>query len=586
MDTKTLLYRQPELAHTLPALQKRRFVPITPYLFLFAMGCTLFLLDAILPLRDLWFYNALLTLPVRSWLLLPTHLLFPGTPTVSVLAGVHRTHPSSTAVAWQETRLLLVAFALLFLCYLFAVRALPRTVTHRFILLSTLLLGLLYLCIPVVTSEDIFSYIAYARMFTIYHLNPLSVLPTAITKDLIYPYLYWTKQPSIYGPVWLLLSAILQWGGLAVGLTHIASMVLLLRLFSLAMHLGSVQLIWSISGKWQGTIRDSATALQWRRRATLAFAWNPLLLAEACLNAHVDTTMFFFVLLALWTLLHWHTSKRYAFLSTLLAAVLLAVASCVKITLILFLPGLLLFLWIRQPHRWLHTTLAAFAYIGTLLLLYVPFWNGGAILRVLNLNPGAFHAINSPYAFLIYLSASLRGSYVPPANVSFSSHIEHVAHVGSITLFVIAYALLLLHAFYTWRHKNAWPSFLRWMAVAWLLYCLIGSPWFWPWYMVTFLGLYTLIEANNFMAISPITRVLNFPLAARLLSFSMLSVYCFLSYAPVVSFVPPFTHLTWAELGGLWIWSIPLLALFVPLKSSARLHEQRKPFSPVVSSRP
>lgn len=561
MDIKTLPYHQPAL---LPTVRQKRFWPVLPFLLLFAMGCALFFLEALLPLRDLWFYNALLTLPIRSWLLFPTHLLFPGKPVVSSQAGVHRTLPHSLVMPWQETRMLLVAFVLLFLCYLFAVRYLPRYITQRFVLLSTLLLGLLYSIVPIVTSEDIFSYIAYARMFVIYHLNPLATIPTSIHTDLIYPYLYWVKQPSIYGPAWILLSGVLQWGGLAVGLLHIASMVMLLRLFSLAMHLGSVQLIWSISGKWQSMTGYDALTQQRRVRATLAFAWNPLLLLEACVNAHVDTTMLFFVLLALWTLLHWqHRPLR----SMLLATCVLAFAACIKITLVFFLPGFLLFLWIRQAHRLPDILLAATTYIATLLLLYVPFWDHGAILNVLNINPGTFHAINSPYAFVIYLSASLRGSSVFPATASASSHIEHLAHVGSMTLFAALYALLLLWSVYRWRYKNAWPALLRWMALVWLLYCLLGSPWFWPWYLVTFMGLYALIEAGNLTNTQPFVKFFRLPMAVRLLTFSMLSLYCFLSFAPVMSFIPPFTHLTWAELGGLWLWLIPLLAFYIPRSS-------------------
>ncbi len=67
-----------------------------------------------------------------------------------------------------------------------------------------------------------------------------------------------------------------------------------------AMHLGSTQLLWVLSGGLQrlhGSISPRLRAL-----AILAFAWNPLLLFEAAVNAHCDTTILFFVLLALWLL--------------------------------------------------------------------------------------------------------------------------------------------------------------------------------------------------------------------------------------------------------------------------------------------
>jgi hypothetical protein len=557
MHAKTLLKYKPVQHVSLP---KRHFVPLILFLFLFVIGGALFFLDAVLPLRDLWFYNALLTLRFRDWLLIPTHLLFPHTPILSFQAGVHRTKPATLTVPWQETRLLLAAFGMLFLCYLLAVCYLPRYISPRFIILSTMLFGIFYLCVPVATSEDLFSYIAYGRMLIIYHTNPLITAPAVIHHDRIYPYLYWIHQPSIYGPVWVILCGVLQWLALLSGFASVASMVLLLRLFSLSMHLGSVWLIWSISGRLQSIMSYYPISRQQRLRAMLAFAWNPLLLVEACINAHVDTTMLFFVLLAIWMLL---LRVRYPLASTTLAAILLAVASCIKITIVLLLPGLLLFLWLRYMRGWLHASLATLAYCGTLFLLYAPFWDHGAVLHILNINPGAFHAINSPYATLIYLSASLRGSRVLLATASASSHIEHVMHVISVTFFVIAYGVLYLWSLYDWKHDTLFPAFLHWMALVWLLYCLVGSPWFWPWYMVTFLGIYALLEASDPTRKS-FLRLLNLPMAVRLLSFGLLSLYCFLSFAPVVSFLPGMKHFTWTELGGVWIWCVPLLALRLP----------------------
>lgn len=565
MDTKTLPRIKTE---QITPTQKRLHSPTLFFLYLFLLGGAFFFLDAVLPLRDLWFYNALLTLPWHAWLLLPMHLFFPQWPSVSILPGIHRVKPTSMAVPWQEAQLLLISISSLFVCYLLAVRYLPRYVSQRFIMLSTLLLGTLYLLIPVVTSQDLFSYIAYARMLLLYHLNPLVMAPIAIRHDAIFSYLYWTKQPSIYGPFWVLLCVALQWILLQVRLTQVTSIVLLLRLFSLAMHLGSVMLIWSISGYMQRAMPYNPLAHQQRMRATLAFAWNPLLLFEAGVNAHVDTTMLFFLLLAIWLLL---PRLRYPALSTILSAIVLALASSIKITLIFFLPGLLLFLFLRYMRSRRQIALALLAYGATLVLFYTPFWDAGKILHVLSINPGAFHTINSPYAVGIYLLASLFGSPVLRATASAGSPIELLAHFVSMVLLVLGYGILLLRAMMTWRHKMLLPAFVRWMALVWLLYCLLGSPWFWPWYIVTFLGLYALIEASM-AEHSFLTHRLNLPMAVRLLSFSMLSLYCFVSFAPAASVLAGLKHFTWGDLAGAWIWGIPLLALCFKGSKSAMKH--------------
>src|SRR5437868_6607413 len=170
------------------------YLPIALFL---TMVCAFFLLDAVLPLQDLVFSDALLT-HLGRWPLLPTHILFPRFPVVQMRIDKHVPAVVMLARSWKETGLLFGVFLGLFGLYLLALRLLPRTITFRYILISTLLLGIICVLIPVVTSNDVFSYIAYARMGVIYHLNPLTALPVKISADPVFRHLYWTKQPSIY----------------------------------------------------------------------------------------------------------------------------------------------------------------------------------------------------------------------------------------------------------------------------------------------------------------------------------------------------------------------------------------------------
>src|SRR5258706_744016 len=259
---------------------------LLPIALLVAMGCAFFGLAAVLPLQNLRFHDALIT-HLSRWSLWPTHMLFPKFPVIQ--DGIDKLVPKNIADirSWKEIGLLYSVFVLVFLLYVLAIRYLPRLVTPRYIFLSTLFLGLVCVGIPVVTSGDVFSYVAYTRMGVIYQLNPLSTLPIQIVNDPIYKYLYWTSQPSIYGPIWMLITSFLQWLLLSAGVASIPPMVLALRLLGLAMHLASTYLIWSISGTLQ---QQNGFVMQERRMlATLAFAWNPFLLFEASVNEHADT---------------------------------------------------------------------------------------------------------------------------------------------------------------------------------------------------------------------------------------------------------------------------------------------------------
>jgi len=614
---------------TLPPKNSKRRT-LFPFAILFAMVCAILLMDAILPLRDLWFHEALLT-QLGSWPVLPSRILFPGWPLIPPVPHLPET-PPRVIQSWEQLPLMLGSFVLVFVLYLLALRRLPAQVSRRFIFTSTALLGFLYILIPIVTSRDLYSYIAYARIGVIHHLNPLTTLPTAICRsdkicDEIYNYVYWAHQPSAYGPTWIFLTSSLQWLFTLFGVNHIIPMLIALRFLGLAMHLLSTLLIWKISGQLQrpnGIISPTT-----RLRATLAFAWNPLLLFEACVNAHNDTTLLPLILLAVWFLvrapmamgpiMHSWTSvgadlsrptpiyrpllshpvrdKLAPYAPFILAAAMLALATCLKINIVLLVPGLLLYAWTQEPVRGrLKRVVAVTAtYTGLILLCYAPFWQGGAILHVLFVNPGIYRTINTPADFLGHFYNSIMSDFGHPTGALIgspaerivhtqglqhatndltdliSSPAERIMHTLSLGIFVIIYLLLCWQVIRRPGRISNVQGLIRWMAVTWLVYCALGSPWFWPWYLVTFFGLYALIEAFSGDS-NALFDLVRWPAGTetyfvRLFSFSMLSLYCFSVWATFNSFVPGLPGFEWSYFSGLWAWILPLVAVALLIRS-------------------
>lgn len=299
-----------------------------------------------------------------------------------------------------------------------------------------------------------------------------------------------------------------------------------------------------------------------RIQATLAFAWNPLLLFEACVNTHNDTTILFLLLLAIWSLT---LRSRNAILSSVVCAAVLALTACLKITLVLLFPGLLLFLFLQRSHRFTRIALVLLTYGLTIVLLYAPFWQGGANLDFLHVNPTTIHTANSPYDFVVHLQASLQKTFIPPTAKITGTPTEHFMHMISMISYIICYALLSLWYLIMAKKGNAFLHLLRWMALVWLLYCLVGSPWYWPWYIITFFGLYALIEAvpvQSRHAFHSYTRHACMS-ATRFLTVSTLSLYCLSTVAVTRSFipVPGLYHFSWSWLSDLWLWALPLLVL-------------------------
>ena len=558
---------------TLKYSRRSRFLPLALFL---AMISAIFLLDAVLPLQGLWFHNVLLTQP-GSWFQWPTNLLFPGWNITPTLPFANPNYSPPVGLGWEQVPFLLAAFLAVFLVYLLAIRRLPYQVTFRYILVSTVIFGILYGLIPVATSPDLFSYIGYARMGIIYHLNPLTTLPTTISSDPSFIHIYWTNQPSAYGPTWAFISSLLQIITLTFGKDALLPMVVALRLLGLAMHLCSTALIWSISGYLQRI--DGRISLHRRKLATLAFAWNPLLLLEACTNAHNDVTLLVFLLLAIWFLAR--ASQHGNIQRGLVPAVmLLALATCLKINTAVLIPGLFLLLWNQQPRRWRSILMAALLYCTIILCLYAPFWQHGTILAVVSDNPTSYRNINSLPEFV----SALVNGFIGIFGITISP-VEHLIHLASLALFVLLYGWLCWHTLRQSKMQlRILPDLIRWMACCWLLYCVVGSPWFWPWYLVTFFGLYALVEAlpsrQSFFALMdiPVLRDLQrIPQAIRLLTFSMLSMYCFFVWGIHASYVPGLFNFSWSLFRDLWAWLIPLLAFspYLYRKIAQRYHEAR-----------
>lgn len=530
---------------------------IVPYVLVVAMGVALILVAAVLPLQGIGADDALLS-HGHALFLAPTHILFPGQPIRMILPLTAKTWHSTIPLSWRETGLMFCLLLNVFLLYLLALLVLPRKIHLEFVLVSTFLLGLICMFIPVVTSSDVFSYIAYARIGVLYHHNPLTTWPATIIQDPVITYVYWVNQPSAYGPVWAAITCAMQWGLGFNSPAGILRMMMALRFLGLMMHLGSTYLIWSISGSLQR--RRNGFADVRRLRATLAFAWNPLLLFEACVNAHVDVTLLFFVLLAIRVLARREQSSMRVYL---VAAFLLALAACIKINVVLLAPALFIYLWkVRGWRFWRVLTVAA-TFAATILVLYVPFWDKGHLLDVLRFNPATFRNINSLPAFGNRLFDALTFFNYKTLPYGAASPSEHLTHTAGMVLFALIYLALCLVALRPGRVDTP-PKLIGWMAASWLVYCFLGSPWFWPWYLVSFLGLFAILESLHPQ--SWISGLFRLPLAIRLLTFSSLTLYCFYTWGAIKTTLPGHPAFKVSYMGGMWVWLLPLLALRVPWK--------------------
>lgn len=166
-------------------------------------------------------------------------------------------------------------------------------------------------------SYDIFNYITTAKLTFFHHENPYLVMPVEIAGE---PYLTFTRaanKVALYGPVWILLTAIPHYlGGGGIWQT-----ILAFKLCNALCYLVTAYLIYKMTKSVQNV---------------LFFALNPLVIIEVLISAHNDITMVAFVLLGI---LLWYTKgigNKVLGAVSLLASVLVKGASIVLLPLLFF----------------------------------------------------------------------------------------------------------------------------------------------------------------------------------------------------------------------------------------------------------
>lgn len=182
--------------------------------------------------------------------------------------------------------------------------------------------------LPVMFSRDVYSYVAYGRIASLYHANPYVQTPVDYPADPILSLVghKWVDTPAVYGPLFTHLSALLTRGARSIPM-----LVTTFRLIAAAASLGTVALIARMTRRE----RPARAAF-----AVAAFGLNPVILFQSVGGGHND------LLVAL--------AVAGAFTLVLRDRTLLAVAALTLATLVkasAALPLFLLVVWVvaRRP---------------------------------------------------------------------------------------------------------------------------------------------------------------------------------------------------------------------------------------------
>jgi hypothetical protein len=444
--------------------------------------------------------------------------------------------PANLGPTYQPSSASIEFFCLItlaFCCYLLGawlVRRWPAQTRLRSaqicIWAGALLAGVIYVLTPGVLSHDTMVYAGYSRLLAVYHANPYFVPFTAFPRDPLMPVDQWASVNALYGPIWLLVCALL---GFVISPTPEAYL-LAFRLLALAAHLLNIWLV-------ARTLSALGAAPRTRAMGMLLYGWSPLVLLESALSGHNDVFMLTFVLLGVW--LAARAEQRGILLRArgyLPPVAALTLAALVKFVILPALAVYLLFLLCRtlrptadeqlalrrQLRHWPVAArvlgLAALVALLVALACYLPFWLGHSLRAIIASfadNPAASFAENS------FMRSVINWLPFHPAQqqnplLRFLS----LRRVWDIVNYLAIILCLLVGTCRIWRNP-AVRAMTAWM-LAVMSVVLLLTPWFFTWYITWIVGL----AAVSLPALSG-WRTRAFFALALTFSYSALTLYLF-----------------------------------------------------------
>ena len=312
--------------------------------------------------------------------------------------------------------------------------------------------------LPGLFSQDVFSYVAYGRLASVYDLNPYIWPPSVIPRDAVVPWVaqVWRSYTNPYGPLWV----DVQWAMARLTSDQsIADQALAFRLLANVLLLANLGLLWVLLGR--------LTPLSYRDRtvALAALAWNPLVLLEVSANAHNDVLM---VTLSLMALLLSTRSRN-----GLLASATLALGALVK-----YLSGIGL-VWlalavVARSQSWVRRllTLAGMVAVSAVLLVGVaaPWLElPDSVGPLLNETAGVGYVNSLPDVLALAVAGSVS------ASVELARTVERLVVLTSFAAYLV------------WEARRVWTqaspaAVARALARSTLIYVLAVSTSVQTWY--------------------------------------------------------------------------------------------------------
>jgi hypothetical protein len=419
------------------------------------------------------------------------------------------------ASAHTERAVFTVALGAMFVAYLVVMYAAGR-LRPAWVLSTIVVLHVIFLLAPPFDLTDVFNYLNYGRMDSVYHLNPYTTIPALEPHgDPTFVLSNWHGLLSPYGPLFTLFTIGLASLGVATSFWVMKTTLMLASL-------GTIFLVYRCA---QLLGRNPIAA-------AVIVGMNPIVLVWGLGGDHNDSLMLFFLVLAFWLLLRANTmrvGKRARAPGFEAPGVLHGIRRAWA-----WLDGMPRPLVLGEPAAWMEVgagvALVVAVAIKASSAVLIPIVLCGAARRMrvaFGLLIGAAGAAAiTVYAFGVNLpNLSQQDSLVIPAGIpnligyalGFGGATARVRTAGTVLLV----AVIVICTLWVWRTR-------RWLTAAgWATFALVATlAWTLPWYVGWLLPFAALSRSRGLRAAAV-----------------LLGIYTYLAWMPYSTEILTFLHI-------------------------------------------
>jgi len=387
---------------------------------------------------------------------------------INKLANTLLNRPITTNELFYGIVIILLIITIL---YLYFYQKISKISLKKLLIFSIFLNLFLSLFWPIGTS-DIFGYIYYGRIFSIFHESPYITVYNNFNFDQFFYFLknIWIFHPAPYGPIFIFISSFFS----LIFKNDPVLNIFFLKIFFSVINILNGYLIYKITK---------------RKTCFYLYAFNPLVLFELAVEAHNDSLLIMFILFSFlfFKKAIESLSQKEKIIKYFLSFIFFVFSILTKFTSLIFAPSLLI-ISMTDLKKISNKAKLLIIYFLTFFCLafifYKPLTNGIADIFLPIIKQSKLEGFYSPFIYIVMLCI------LPFAKNPIATSI----FINKIIFFVLS-AIILLKLYFKkrpFKDTNLFNNYVLSSSIILTIFYATFFSWILPWYFILLIVLFLL----------------------------------------------------------------------------------------------